>query len=95
VLVASEESWVLEIVGESVALVSAAVVVASASVVDESVDLGRGSKENEGLVCGADVVVVFWAWLALDSCGEEDSTTCGGTDTVMYVVDVLVTVPMC
>jgi hypothetical protein len=46
-------------VGESVALVSAAVVVASISVVDESVDLGRGSKENVGLVCGADVVVVF------------------------------------
>jgi hypothetical protein len=64
-------------------------------VVDESVVLGRGSNENVGLAGGAERVVVFWAWLAAGSCGEEDSTTGGGTDTVMYVVDVLVTVPMC
>ena len=42
-----------------------------------------------------EMVVVFWAWLVVGSGGEEDSTTGGGTDTVMYVVDVLVTVPTC
>lgn len=45
-VVVEEESWVLDVVGESVALVSAVLVVASGSVVDESVVLGRGSKEN-------------------------------------------------
>ena len=35
------------------------------------------------------------AWLVVGSCGEDDSTTCGGADTVIYVVDVLVTVPTC
>ena len=35
------------------------------------------------------------AWLVVGSCGEDDSTTCGGADTVIYVVDVLVTVSTC
>jgi hypothetical protein len=91
----SEEGSGFELVAESVALVSAAVVVASVSVLDDPVVLGRGSKENVGLPCGTETVVVFWVWLAAGSCGDEDSTTCGGTDTVMYVVDVLVTVPIC
>jgi hypothetical protein len=86
---------VLDFVGESVALASVAVVVASGSVVEGSVVLGRGSKENVWLVCDAERVVVFCIWLVVGSCAEDDSTTCGGTDTVMYVVDVLVTVPMC
>jgi hypothetical protein len=73
-------------------IVSEVGVVASASV---AVVLGRGSKENVGLACDTEEVVVFWAWLAAGSCGEEDPTTGGGTDTVMYVVDVLVTVPIC
>jgi hypothetical protein len=46
VLEVEEESWVFDSVGEAVALVSEAVVVASGSVVDGSVFLGRGSKEN-------------------------------------------------
>lgn len=71
------------------------VVMGSASAIDEPVVLGRGSKENVGLAGGTEMDVVFWVWLAAGSCGEEDSTTGGGTDTVMYVVDVLVTVPTC
>lgn len=73
-------------------IVSEVVVVASASV---AVVLGRGSKENVGLAGGTEMDVVFWVWLAAGSCGEEDPTTGAGTDTVMYVVDVLVTVPIC
>ena len=41
-----EESRKLDFVGESIALVSEAVVVASGSVVAGLVVLGRGSKEN-------------------------------------------------
>lgn len=58
-LVASEESWVLEVVGEAVGTGSVVVVLASDSVADEAVDLGRGSKENVGLPCGTETVVVF------------------------------------
>ena len=89
------ESWVLDFVGEAVALVSAVLVVASGSVVDRSVVFGRGSKENVWLVCDKERAVVFNAWLVVGSCGEDDSTSGGGTDTVIYVVDVLVTVPTC
>jgi hypothetical protein len=39
-------SWVFEFVGESVALVPDVVLLASASAVDELVDLGKGSKEK-------------------------------------------------
>ena len=85
-----EESWKLDFVGESVALVSKAVVVASGSVVDGSVAVGRGSKDNVGLICRVEVAVVF---CTAESGGEEDSTTGEGTDTVIYVVDVIVTVP--
>jgi len=45
-VLAVEESWVCESAGEAVALVSAVLVVASGSVVEGSVVLGRGSKEN-------------------------------------------------
>lgn len=65
---------------ESVALVSAAVVMTSGSVADDSVDVGRGSKEKVWLICGTEVAVVF---CTDGSCGEEDSAACGGTDTVM------------
>lgn len=96
-MLVSEEGSGFELVGEAVGSGSAVMVVASDSVVDESIVVGRGSKENVGLIAGTDVVVVFCAWLAVASCscGDEDSTTCGGTDTVTYVVDVLVTVSIC
>ena len=82
-----------ELGGDSVAVVSKEVVLTSVSAVAEALDVGKGSSEIVWPKCGTELVVVFCAWLAVDSSGEADSTTCGGTETVVYVVDVIVTVP--
>jgi hypothetical protein len=88
--------WVSELEGESVALVSKAVELTAVSVVGESVDVVKGSYTNVQLDRCAEVVVVFRPWLVVASSGAEDSTACGCADTVVYVVEVIVTVvPMC